>query len=475
MSRIRLTAIAIAVLACFGTAVWPAAQGLTGGWRFPLPEQDDGATAADDEPDGPTLAETSNGERDAIERLYTAREWPKRALAAMRLERFRCEESLIMLDRLARDREWQVRAFALRSLGRQRAEQSDWLENETDPRVVRSALRHRFAFDPAKLETGVKRLLNAADLTEKTLGAELGAFLEDDRLRLEVTDTIRRIVLRMRREEAGALSPRLAVLTGQPDWRSDYRWKRWLPARNAVPLERGYRVPETGQPVPPSRLASIDAERFIQLEGYVQKLGSRNIDLAICLDTTTSMWSHLADAQGGIDDLLRFVGDMSASVRIAIIAYRDARDRSYETKMMPFTFDHGLARRFLWSLLASGGGDKPESVHAALELAFKGLQWSEQATRVVVLVGDAPPEIGTAGRCEALARRGAEFGWVTHVIQAGGDEVDHFKAIASAGSGQCVTLERNGSVIAEITGLTIGDQFAEEMDEFFNTYLALCR
>src|SRR5690606_7053515 len=103
------------------------------------------------------------------------------------------------------------------------------------------------------------------------------------------------------------------------------------------------------------------------------------------------------------------------------------------------------------------------------------LQWSEQTTRVVCVVGDAPPVVGTATNCERLAQRAAAQGWVTHTIEAGGEEVKGFREIASAGGGQCVTLDRNGSIIAEITGLTVGDQFAEEMDEFFNTYLNLCR
>jgi hypothetical protein len=92
-----------------------------------------------------------------------------------------------------------------------------------------------------------------------------------------------------------------------------------------------------------------------------------------------------------------------------------------------------------------------------------------------VLVGDAPPHTGEGALCVRLAERGARGGWKTHVIQAEGEDVPHFADIAKAGDGQCVNLADGNSVIAEICGLTIGDRFRPQIDEFFQTYLALCR
>lgn len=41
---------------------------------------------------------------------------------------------------------------------------------------------------------------------------------------------------------------------------------------------------------------------------------------------------------------------------------------------------------------ASGGGDYPEDMFAGLELALMNFDWRHQANKVIVLVGDAPPQ-----------------------------------------------------------------------------------
>ena len=61
------------------------------------------------------------------------------------------------------------------------------------------------------------------------------------------------------------------------------------------------------------------------------------------------------------------------------------------------------------------------------------------------------------------------------MIQADGKDVKHFPQIAEAGGGRCVNLKDGDSLIAEITGLTLGDRFQAELGEFFDTYLELCR
>lgn len=416
------------------------------------------------------------GERAAITRLLGNPDWPARSIAAMRLERYDCRESFALLDTLARDGAWQVRVFALRVLARRREEQGDWLAQESEPRVVRAAVRHRYGYDQQRLATGAKRLLSAGDARDRMLGVELAAHVEDAALYREAQETLRRIVLRMRREEVGLLAPRLSPLTGQPEWKTQYRWQRWVPpAARTIDLHKVYGLPEPGLPIPASRLASIDDEEFIKLEGYITSQGDRHVDLVVCLDCTASMGGVLAEAQGGIDDLMLFVGDVCASLRIGLVAYRDHRDRSFETRAMPLTSNLDAARRFLWSLSASGGGDGPESVAAAMRQAFAGMDWNMESDRVVIVVGDGQPHVGTGTTCVSLATRGQQHGWKTHTIQAEGKEVKFFPEIAQAGGGQCVSLASNRSVIAEITGLTIGDQFAPEMDEFFSTYLLLCR
>ncbi len=417
-------------------------------------------------------------ERETLQRLLGDKSWTHRAVAAMRLERYDCAESRDLLEALAADEVWQVRAFALRTLGRRRLPLPEGtLDAEEEPRVVRAGLRHGYPVDAERLGRGVRYLARSSGLEDKMLAVELGIASSDPELRELAEETARTIILRMGRAEAGALSPRLAAVTGQYDlWRA-YGWQKWLQdAGRSFALQAAHRVPaEEDPPLPPGRVAELDAAQFAALEGYIAELAGRSVDLAILLDCTASMSGELAEAQGGIDDLMVFAGDVLSALRVALVAYRDRRD-DFETLALDFTPRIDEARRRLWSLTAAGGGDEPEAVYEALRLAYGRLSWQADSSKVLVLVGDAPPHVGYGGMSVELAARGAQAGVTAHVIEVK-EGVRYFAEIAQAGEGRRVALGGPDSdgLIVEIAGLTLGGRFEEPMREFFRTYLELCR
>ncbi len=430
--------------------------------------------AADDA--ATTLADAGELEAQTLDRLLTGDAWTRRALASMRLDRYRCAASREILDRLAADEAWQVRVFAIRALGR-RGEvlAEDAFADESDPKVLRSALRHGYAVDTERIGRGVRYLARSGNLQQKMLAVELGIASGDDDLGELARQTIRTIILRMNRAEAGVLSPRLSAVTGAPDLRRPYRWQKWLrKAGRNFSLRPALAL--TGDKAAPSRLGSLDSQQFADLEGYIDDLGRRSVDLAICIDCTASMSAELAQAQGGIDDLMLFAGDVVKSMRVALVAYRDRRDE-FETKAWDFTADIDVARSHLWTLGAAGGGDTPEAVYPALNVAYGRLSWHRDHTRILILVGDAPPHVGYGTACIEMAGRAGAAGLTTHVIEANKRHVKHFAEIAEAGRGRCVSLSAgdDASLIVEIAGLTLGERFESAMREFFLTYLDLCR
>lgn len=435
------------------------------------------------EPDAPAptpasrdLASVRPAERAILDALLAADTWPHRAIGVMRLERYGCAESAALLAGFLQDPAWQVRVYAIRSLGRRRVPAApDWFLNEDDPRVVRAAMRHRYAVDPERVARGVRYLSRTRNLTDAMLAIELavGTGREEDReVALELFE---RIINRMGRGEAGRLGPRLAQVADAPPLRERLDWQRWYQGhRRENPLGPGYLVPDGAAPLPPGRIAALTGRQFAALSTYLGDLASRDIDLALCIDTTASMGGELAEAQGGIDDLMIFANDVARSLRFGVVAYRDQKDE-YETLAWDLTGDIAEARSHLWGLDAAGGGDRPESVYPALQLAFKKMSWRAGSTQVVVVVGDAPPRVGTVSHCEALAQRGAELNMTTHTIEAKGRPVPGFDVIAAAGGGECVSLGAQRSLVLEITGLTLGRRFDAELGEFFEAYLALCR
>ena len=433
--------------------------------------QDDGV-----ESEGrPSLTAAPDLERRTVHRLLAAPGWPKRAVAAVRLERYGCDDSRQILVQLLDDSAWQVRCYAVRTLGRQRIVAGEtWFADEQDPRVLRTALRFRYGIDTERLGRGVRALTDSPRLADKLLAAELGAVSGDEALRELARETLKTVMLRMSRGEGGAFSPRIAVLTGERDLRRAHRWRMWHMGHRGFELQSGYFVDESDAPLERSLIARLDAERFAVLEEYIETIRTREVDLVICLDCTASMWGELAAAQGGIDDLMLFVGDVVSTLRIGIVAYRDRRD-DFETKGWDFTTSIDEARTHLWELDADGGGDRRESVYEAMKLAYTDLTWMEDHTKVMIVVGDAPPHVGRGAGCIDLARRAALAEVTTHVIQCEGEAIEHFPEIAEAGGGKCVSLKDDDVLIPEIAGLTLGGVFEDEFREFFDMYLWLCR
>lgn len=78
-------------------------------------------------------------------------------------------------------------------------------------------------------------------------------------------------------------------------------------------------------------------------------------------------------------------------VRFSLIPYRDhALSNTYCTKVYPFTRDLKQMLKNVNEQSASGGGDTPEAVTAAL---FEGVvqDWREDAAKLLIFMADAGP------------------------------------------------------------------------------------
>lgn len=89
------------------------------------------------------------------------------------------------------------------------------------------------------------------------------------------------------------------------------------------------------------------------------------------------------------------------SLRLGIFAHGDYcdADSSYVIKFSKFSSDVGMLQRFVDSCGDTGGGDAPECYELVCYQAHRELSWrSECTTKVLVLIGDAPPhEPGYSG------------------------------------------------------------------------------
>lgn len=128
------------------------------------------------------------------------------------------------------------------------------------------------------------------------------------------------------------------------------------------------------------------------------------LDLVFIQDATGSQGSYINHSTEHIQRICSDIishGGLShpEDLRVGLIAFRDhpPQDHTYITKNFGFTSDINQVHENLKTLYASGGGDGPEAVTAALWDALN-LDWRPSASKMIVLIADAPPHgIGEYG------------------------------------------------------------------------------
>ena len=124
----------------------------------------------------------------------------------------------------------------------------------------------------------------------------------------------------------------------------------------------------------------------------------RRVEVAFVVDTTGSMSGLIDSAKKKIWSIANTIVDQypDAEIRFGLVGYRDLGD-AYVTKHFPLTTDVQDIYAQLLLFQASGGGDTPESVNEALDVAVAKLGWTDsrqvKADRILFLVGDAPPHM----------------------------------------------------------------------------------
>eukprot|EP01012_Entosiphon_sulcatum_P013770 TRINITY_DN18962_c0_g1_i2.p1 TRINITY_DN18962_c0_g1~~TRINITY_DN18962_c0_g1_i2.p1 ORF type:complete len:1230 (+),score=200.10 TRINITY_DN18962_c0_g1_i2:48-3692(+) len=196
---------------------------------------------------------------------------------------------------------------------------------------------------------------------------------------------------------------------------------------------------------------------------------SRDLDLAFVVDETGSMGPYIGQVKENIINIITCVlQDPSVeSFRVAVIGFRDhpPQEKSFVTRVTPFTDDISEITTAVKQMEARGGGDGPECVTDGLR-ELTALDWRIGAAKVAVLIGDAPPHgAGEPGdgfpngcpcgeRWEAHASWCGEMGVRVHAL-ACVDTSDTawkvFRRVAALAHGHCVHLSKVDHLVPLIT------------------------
>ncbi|MDR0555106.1 MAG: VWA domain-containing protein [Treponema sp.] len=144
-----------------------------------------------------------------------------------------------------------------------------------------------------------------------------------------------------------------------------------------------------------------------KIKGILDKERDKIVDVVICLDTTASMKDDIDGVRALLIPMLQEIVGEFREFRIGMVLYKDYFEE-YLTKVVPFTREFQSFQRTLNAVRTGGGKDIPEAVFEALYDAASRFPW-EGESRLVILVGDAPPHPRPRGKItQAMVDKAAE-------------------------------------------------------------------
>lgn len=178
-----------------------------------------------------------------------------------------------------------------------------------------------------------------------------------------------------------------------------------------------------------------------------------NVDIVFAVDATGSMGDEIEYLQTELYDVIEKIksNNKEINLRMGSVFYRDKTD-AYLTVEQDLTSDINKVIDFIKAQHADGGGDEPEAVDAALQVAIEKFNWSSEArTRIVFLVLDASPhqEKEVVERIKKFTTMAAKLGVkIVPVVCSGIDKSGEYlmRSIALATNGNYVFLTDNSGI-----------------------------
>lgn len=184
------------------------------------------------------------------------------------------------------------------------------------------------------------------------------------------------------------------------------------------------------------------------------------LDLVFLIDTTRSMQAALDELTASLSDIVAILNRLVRSLRVGLVAYRDAELGGPVTRALPPTPTTAMDRiqGFVADLgvATSGGRTIEEDVYTALREA-DAFDYRPGAVRQWVLIGDAAAHPDQQAATIALARRfhrQADSRLSTLLVPTetllryGRDERSFYAAVAAAGGGEF--SEHRGRMVESI-------------------------
>lgn len=128
-----------------------------------------------------------------------------------------------------------------------------------------------------------------------------------------------------------------------------------------------------------------------QIFQSIVKQEAEEIDVALVLDVTGSMMDEIQSVKANLVTLIeKFQNTENKNIKVSLLIYRDAGDEFVNKVVQDMTSDLQALGEQVKTITVDGGGDMPEAVLDAVEVAGGQLTWRELAAHNMIIVGDAP-------------------------------------------------------------------------------------
>lgn len=114
-------------------------------------------------------------------------------------------------------------------------------------------------------------------------------------------------------------------------------------------------------------------------------------DYAFVIDTTGSMGTSINSVKASATSIVNNIASKGYSWRASVIVYKDFGDAYVSRIDLGFSSDKTAVINAINAISVGGGGDTPEAVFSGLMTGIK-LPWRANATKSIILMGDAPPK-----------------------------------------------------------------------------------
>jgi hypothetical protein len=228
---------------------------------------------------------------------------------------------------------------------------------------------------------------------------------------------------------------------------------------------------------------------------FIQKLRKNGLDVVLVIDGTKSMDFVMADVKARMTQLAVKIRQMVPIARVGVVVFGG---KGEPLDMQPLTLSTAKLQVFLSSIQPKGGGEWEENTLGAVQAAVTKMDWKPNARKVIVLIGDSPPEKDDFGPLVALIRNfksnngtlsgvdvqaeeheryQREFWIKVHRTEPTSKDIGPlpafakqaqaaYKVLAAEGGGSIRSLSHDAEVNQQVMILVFGDKWQEEVSRF---------